>query len=213
MEGIKPVSVLDMTVREAFRECSETLERPNGAVMVRGLAKENGNGTGGVLIVVVGEEAARDAVNAMRRLGAELKGRICSEGKKYLDEKGRVLRVFFDPHSDMYGTYYEHPSDTGMVRLRSRLLPMAETDRKAQELLDEYANEKSLQAIPTPEEVRDLLMLVTTKVPPLDRVESWTDLERAEAARWAAATHLRASDNPVRIPPVPNVMIERKEAV
>jgi hypothetical protein len=50
--------------------------------------------------------------------------------------------------------------------------------------------------------LRDFLELVSTKVP-LDVIKGWTWDQRAEAERWAGLLHLKASDNPVRVPPVP----------
>ncbi|MCE5242471.1 MAG: hypothetical protein ABFD98_15775 [Syntrophobacteraceae bacterium] len=209
----KQESVLDMTVREAFQECRGTLRVPNGAALVRTLGKKNGDGTlGGALIVVVGDKATREVLDMMNLLGGNWRQGMDSSGKKYVDDKGRILRVFFDPRSNMYGTWYEHHSDTGMCRLKSMLLPVAETASEAQTLLDAYAEDNGLQAVPTAEELRDLLSLATDKVPSLERMESWTDMERAEAARWAGAIYLRASDNPVRVPPVPEVMMEGRDS-
>jgi hypothetical protein len=53
-----------------------------------------------------------------------------------------------------------------------------------------------------PRALRDILELVCTEVP-LAVVKAWTWDQRAEAERWAGLLHLKASDNPVRVPPVP----------
>jgi len=52
------------------------------------------------------------------------------------------------------------------------------------------------------ETLRDLLALVSRRAS-LNALRSWTPNQRAAAEKWAAATHLRASDNVVRVPPMP----------
>ena len=48
----------------------------------------------------------------------------------------------------------------------------------------------------------DLLILVGVDVP-VAIVTRWTKKQREEAEKWAAKTHLKASDNNVRVPPKP----------
>lgn len=50
--------------------------------------------------------------------------------------------------------------------------------------------------------LRDLLALVSVSVS-LRNLRRWSDEERALAEQWAAKSHLRASDNIVRVPPRP----------
>jgi hypothetical protein len=50
--------------------------------------------------------------------------------------------------------------------------------------------------------VRDMLLLVDSPVPLLVMRE-WSGWESAVVQNWAAAAHLKASDNSVRVPPVP----------
>lgn len=50
--------------------------------------------------------------------------------------------------------------------------------------------------------VRDLLLLVDIDIPePI--IATWTPQEQYAAQRYAARAYLRASDNPVRVPPEP----------
>lgn len=51
----------------------------------------------------------------------------------------------------------------------------------------------------------DLLLLVGVKVDASD-VAEWTVHQQNLASDWAAKTHLRASDNPVRVPPMPEFL-------
>jgi hypothetical protein len=50
--------------------------------------------------------------------------------------------------------------------------------------------------------LRDMLSLVGRKLS-RSAFRQWTSKQRAAAEKWAAATHLRASDNPVHVPPMP----------
>ena len=52
---------------------------------------------------------------------------------------------------------------------------------------------------------RDILELASHTVP-LAVIATWSDETVSLAERWAAATHLRASDNPVVVPPKPDVL-------
>src|SRR5690606_20341584 len=49
---------------------------------------------------------------------------------------------------------------------------------------------------------RDVLDLADVSVP-ADVINTWTDAQCQAAEHWAALVHQRASDNPVRVPPVP----------
>lgn len=50
--------------------------------------------------------------------------------------------------------------------------------------------------------LRDMLLLVGRDLS-REKFNAWSQAERNKAERWAAATHLRASDNPVKVPPLP----------
>lgn len=50
--------------------------------------------------------------------------------------------------------------------------------------------------------LRDLLALADKDVSNRTLLK-WTEEERKQAEKWAALTHLRASDNNVRVPPEP----------
>lgn len=43
--------------------------------------------------------------------------------------------------------------------------------------------------------LRDMLLLTGITIPPAVIIEDWTPAQRHEAAMWAAAEHLHASDN------------------
>jgi hypothetical protein len=60
----------------------------------------------------------------------------------------------------------------------------------------------------TPAKVWDLMALVGYRVP-VKVIKRWTYEARDQACWWAAQTHLRASDNPVRVPPKPVFVLER----
>lgn len=53
--------------------------------------------------------------------------------------------------------------------------------------------------------LHDLLLLVCYVVPK-KVIKAWTPEQRKLAETWAAKTHLRASDNPVRVPPRPSFL-------
>lgn len=50
--------------------------------------------------------------------------------------------------------------------------------------------------------LQDILSLVDREVP-VEALRTWTPEQREQAEKWAAKLHLRASDNPVRVPPEP----------
>lgn len=58
----------------------------------------------------------------------------------------------------------------------------------------------------------DWLLLVAVKVPP-ETVATWSDEQHQEAQQWAVKTHLRASDNRVRVPEKPAFVEEAERAV
>ncbi|MEM5786266.1 MAG: hypothetical protein AAGU11_03035 [Syntrophobacteraceae bacterium] len=134
--------------------------------------------------------------------------------QKYLDEKGRVLQVLFDPYEGRFGTFCKLPRARGFARMRSKALPFSKTKEEAQGLLDQYATTLMLQTIPSLITLESCLLLVMDSPPSQEHMKQWTDLERAEVATWAVKTHLRASDNPVRVPPVPQVIfnLQRERA-
>jgi hypothetical protein len=61
-----------------------------------------------------------------------------------------------------------------------------------------------------PTVIRDMLLLVKDSMPRLlpflAEIEGWLPHEREEVGMWASAVHLRASDNPVEIPELPEVL-------
>lgn len=56
-----------------------------------------------------------------------------------------------------------------------------------------------------PETTIGLLELVDVTITP-ETLKTWTPLMIAEAEEWAGRTHLRASDNIVRVPPRPDFL-------
>jgi len=57
----------------------------------------------------------------------------------------------------------------------------------------------------------DLLSLACVSVT-VDQVSAWTPEQREQAEKWAAATHLSASDNNVEVPAWPEFLIEADAA-
>lgn len=55
--------------------------------------------------------------------------------------------------------------------------------------------------------LRDLLLLVAVTVDE-ETVESWTPEQRKQAADWAGAMHIQASDNDIDVPPRPTFLPE-----
>ena len=50
---------------------------------------------------------------------------------------------------------------------------------------------------------QDLIDLGSDKLAPLSVISTWTDEQCRQAEAWASARHFHASDNIVRVPPVP----------
>lgn len=130
-----------------------------------------------------------------------------SESIQYLDEKGRKVLVGSMLGGRAWGSFRERSSSATRgitwVPVRSPLLPPVECRAKAERNLELYARRKGWRRIPTAEETRDLLLLVRSYEVPLSKIETWTDVERAQICAWAGAIHLRASDNIVRVPEKP----------
>jgi hypothetical protein len=57
----------------------------------------------------------------------------------------------------------------------------------------------------------DLLGLVGITADP-DDISEWTKHQQEQASKWAAKTHLSASDNNVRVPPMPAFLELYKDA-
>lgn len=58
----------------------------------------------------------------------------------------------------------------------------------------------------SPESTHDLLLLTHLHEVPLPVIESWSQRQLNQAERWAGLTHLGASDNPVKVPPMPDFL-------
>lgn len=52
----------------------------------------------------------------------------------------------------------------------------------------------------------DMLLLVMESPPTIYRIQRWTAEEFLDVEEWAATSHLRASDNVVKVPPKPAVL-------
>lgn len=77
-----------------------------------------------------------------------------------------------------------------------------------QKLTNAVATFKPAQTEPAPidpNELADILELIDEEYPP-DVIAGWTDAQREEVAGWAGAVFLKASDNPVKVPPKPDFM-------
>lgn len=130
-----------------------------------------------------------------------------SRSPKYVDDKDRVVIVSTGIGTSLYGAFRVKPDGRSLKRIISPMLPMVSCREEAQRNLDLYARHNGWTPLPGPEEVANLLLLVMEDAPSAEQVEIWTQIERIRAAKWAAATHLRASDNIVRVPPVPDVVM------
>ena len=60
-----------------------------------------------------------------------------------------------------------------------------------------------------PHITQNLLLLVSVHVT-LRTIRKWTPAQVEAAEKWAAACHLRASDNVVRIPPKPGFLPDER---
>lgn len=64
---------------------------------------------------------------------------------------------------------------------------------------------------PTPERVSDILSLVCLEIPE-EEIAGWTREQMGAAIDWGAATHFKASDNVVKVPPVPVFLVKYIDA-
>lgn len=125
-----------------------------------------------------------------------------TESRQYLDDKGCTVFVSEGLNGMMFGAFRKGPY--ALHRVKSPKLPMVSCRKVAERNLELYARHtKGWMRIPTVEETRDILLLVRSYEVPLERISTWSDLERAQVCAWAGAMHLRASDNIVRVPDKP----------
>lgn len=66
-------------------------------------------------------------------------------------------------------------------------------------------NAESSADLASPSTLQDLLLLVDVDVP-IGGIVGWTDDQMRAAEKWAGRVHLSASDNPVRVPPMPEFL-------
>jgi|GEM_PF-5351952 len=132
----------------------------------------------------------------------------------YLDHTRERVVFLAGNEAKGYGAFCQE-SDGKLKRIAARSLPMRPSLAEARRNLIRYTREKGWIEIPGVRQLFDLLSLVMAGPPGFAAIASWSALDRGLAARWAAATHLRASDNPVRVPPVPGVIegwVQRRTA-
>ena len=128
--------------------------------------------------------------------------------QRYMDPQGRVVIVVKEPGGERWGSFRQVNQD-GTVLLRqvkTPLLPLVAKAELAAKHLYAYARVKGWAYIPTPVHLENLLCLVMKPCPAATVIETWADEDRVLAAGWAVALHLQASDNHVRVPPVPWVI-------
>lgn len=128
--------------------------------------------------------------------------------RRYMDPQGRVVIVAKEPGGERWGSF-RHLKQDGTLSLRqvkTPLLPLVSRRETASRHLYAYARVKGWALIPTPADLENLLSLVMAPCPTAAVIEAWADVDRVLAAGWAVAGHLQASDNKVRMPPVPWVL-------
>lgn len=106
----------------------------------------------------------------------------------------------------------EHPREfearTSPVRVIHGLpLPPGDYDVTPRPVKDTPQAE---EAPVSPAIIRDMLLVVQAsfdaEMPTVEDIQSWDQQTRKQVVLWASAVHLRASDNDVEIPRVPNVL-------
>jgi len=192
----------DMTVRELFDGCKTGLAPENG-MMVSRLMK-GGTEPVGALIFVVGQQETLDVIGAVdQQLTIWQSG---AGSKRYLDEKDRIVFVASIRGTFLFGAFASDPLTGHIEMLPGKNVPTGMRHAEAQKSLDAFAKKKGWIEVPDAKTVLDMLSLAMIDPPETEVIDAWTDSDRIQAARWAGAVHLQASDNQVRIPPVPNVL-------
>ena len=150
----------------------------------------------------IGPEDIPDAIDAIDSQLSIFKNRIAPT--RYVDSSDRVIFVAAIRKTGFWAAFaQDDQEDLSMVKL-----PRAESFTLAQQTLDAYAAKKGWMAIPDLGTVRSALSLVMTDYPGLAIISEWTEAQRVAVTKWAYATHLKASDNVLRVPPVPNVLFD-----
>lgn len=96
----------------------------------------------------------------------------------------------------------QHRADQGRTMARAQaidkvweLMTFTLRERMAQEASARQAESDSIA-------LKSLLELVG-KVAPIEAIRAWSDEERKQAEAWASAVHLKASDNDIEVPMMP----------
>ncbi|MHC1726530.1 MAG: hypothetical protein AB9866_11050 [Syntrophobacteraceae bacterium] len=163
----------------------------------------------GAFIFVIGSEETRDVMDAVQ--GQLEIWRKDKRPARYIDQKDRIVSIAAVRGLRPSYCAFVMDFETGALdMLKAREVPPTDNFAEAQRLLDAYAEKKGWIDIPSPESVQTALALVMVSPPPPDTevIAAWSDLEKIRAAMWATATHLKASDNPIRVPPVPNCLFD-----
>lgn len=133
---------------------------------------------------------------------------------KYVDLKGRVVFVSPGIGGDTFGAFRKK-GPWSIQRVCSRYLPMVSCREEAERNLNLYARNKGWCRFATAQETRDLLLRAcpAKRTPTLETISTWSDLDRAEAANWAAVwesvRRQKAGDGGkfIVVPPIPTRLV------
>lgn len=126
--------------------------------------------------------------------------------KRYLDPAGNTVTVSQEYSGVSWGAFRTRPLNI-LTRVRSKFLPLTACRITAARNLELYARHtRGWREIPERERLSSLLSLVMSPFPAKEDMYRWSHKALVEAAEWASALHLRASDNAVRVPKEPEVI-------
>jgi hypothetical protein len=150
----------------------------------------------------IGPDDMSDAVEA---LGGQLTlfGSV-GKPRRYVDSFDQVVFVAGIRGTGLWAVF-AHGVDGEVKMLK---LPPQGSMSDAQGALDAYARKKGWATVPKVESVHEALILVMERAPSLSVIFSWSEAERVAVANWAVSAHLRANDNAVRVPHVPNALFD-----
>jgi hypothetical protein len=194
-------SMWDKTIRDLLGAAESNC--PDGGMLVTKLLRA-GTDPVAALIFIVGSDEVSEVVDAVRQLPIWQEGK--KEPRSYVDESDRVVFVAAVRGTGRFGVF-ARGAEEGDLEMISRKVPTGTTLAETQKNLDAYAEKKNWITVPTPESLRKMLEMVMKEAPEESSLSAWTDLEKAQAAMWAVATHMVASDNPLSVPPMPNCLV------
>ena len=93
------------------------------------------------------------------------------------------------------------PADPRRNLVKAAALILAEIER-----IDRAAAAAAVDDEPCPPESLQIILILVGLEPSLETIATWSEEQRQLAQHWAAATHYRASDNDVDVPPRPDFL-------